>query len=108
MSKESFKKFVKKNPSLINYVTSNKISWQSLYEIYELYGENDSIWNEYKISNKYNYSLNEIFNTIKNIDLKKLQSGIENIQSTINLIQNFGAPKQNNYEPNRKYQHIDD
>lgn len=108
MSKDNFKKFVRQNPNLINYVSKNKTTWQQLYEIYELYGEDNKIWEQYNISTKVNNSLNEIFNTIKNIDLNKLQSGIENIQSTISLIQNFSITNQNNYEPNYKYQQMDD
>lgn len=108
MSKDNFKKFVRQNPNLINYVNNNKTTWQQLYEIYELYGEDNKIWEQYNISTKVNNSINEIFNTIKNIDLNKLQSGIENIQSTISLIQNFSITNQNNYEPNYKYQQMDD
>ena len=45
-NKEDFKKFVYKNPKLIDYVKQNNISWQSLYEIYDIYGEKEEIWNE--------------------------------------------------------------
>jgi hypothetical protein len=109
MSKDSFKNFVRQNPNLAKYVNENKTTWQKIYEIYELYGENHSIWNEYRYENKVSNSFNEIIKTIKTIDLEKLQSGIENIQSTISLIQNFGNNNQTtNYEPKYHYQHLDD
>jgi len=108
MSKESFKNFVKNKPELAKYVQERNTSWQSIYELYELYGENSDIWKEYS-TNRFNTTINDVINTIKNIDMQKLQSGIENIQNTISLVQNFGNKNQNKpYEPSPKYQHIDD
>ena len=52
------------------------MSWQSLYELYELYGENSDIWKDYS-TNKFSATITDVFNTIKNIDIEKLQSGIE-------------------------------
>lgn len=108
MSKESFKTFVRNKPELAKYVQEKNTSWQSIYELYELYGENSDIWKDYSTS-KFNTTINEVLNTIKNIDIEKLQSGIENIQNTISLVQNLGSNKDSNtYEPTRNYQHIDD
>lgn len=109
MSKESFKNFVKKNPYLVKYVKEKNASWQKIYETYELYGEDNNIWNEYKIDNKVSNSLTDIFNTIKTIDLDRLQSGIQNVQNAISLIQNFGN-NNTNIQPETKYQykHLDD
>lgn len=109
MSKEEFKRFVRKNPDLIKYVNNKNITWQKIYETYELYGEDKNIWNNYIYENKISGSFNEIINNIKKIDLEKLQTGIENIQNTISMIQNFGTNKTNpvnNYKYN--YQHLDD
>lgn len=114
MSKEEFKAFVKKKPALATYVKNNKVTWQSLYEIFELYGANNVIWDDYlknNNNNKLTSSFNEIVNTIKSIDLDRLQNGIESIQNTISLIQNFGnsSTKNNtNYEPRYHYHHMDD
>lgn len=109
MSKETFKKFVRTKPQLIKYVKEKNISWQNLYETYELYGENSNIWEEYTKENNQLNSFDEIIKTIKTLDLEKIQNGIESIQSTISLIQNFGSNSQNNsYEPRYKYKHLDD
>ena len=35
--KEAFKKFIKSNPKLINYIKDNDSSMQKLYEIYDVY-----------------------------------------------------------------------
>ena len=47
MSKESFKSFARNHTELANYVMNGKTNWQRLYELYEIYGENSSIWNDY-------------------------------------------------------------
>ena len=113
MSKEEFKSFVRRNPSLASYVKNNNTTWQNLYEVFELYGENSTVWNDYLKDNgsRLSNSFNEIINTIKAIDLDKLQNGINSIQNTISLIQNFGSDKtgvSNNYEPRYRYHHMDD
>ena len=45
--KEEFKEFVKKNPSLINHVNNNQMTWQKFYELYDMYGDNNDIWDKY-------------------------------------------------------------
>ena len=49
MSKETFKSFVRLHPELADKVVRGTVSWQQLYEIYELYGNNSSVWNTYFI-----------------------------------------------------------
>ena len=45
--KDSFKLFAKTHPELISSVKSGEASWQKLYEIYDIYGEDDRAWNTY-------------------------------------------------------------
>ncbi|MDE5587479.1 MAG: YlbD family protein, partial [Bacilli bacterium] len=47
MSKETFKRFVRSHPNLVSHVNRGETTWQKLYEMYDLYGENNSIWNSY-------------------------------------------------------------
>ena len=46
--KEEFKEFIRKNPNLIKYVNNGEMTWQKFYEMYDLYGESDDAWREYK------------------------------------------------------------
>ncbi len=116
MSKEAFKSFVKKKPILAQHVKNNNTTWQQLYELFALYGENSSVWDEYlkePTPNRLSNSFTDIINTIKGIDLDKIQNGIDSIQNTISLIQNFGSNNRvnnntNNYEPRYRYHHMDD
>jgi len=81
--KEEFKIFASKHPELIDYLNNHKdLSWQKLYEIYDIYGENDNVWNKYFKSNNEN-----ILDTFKNVDMKKVQEHIGTAQKALNLIQ---------------------
>ena len=44
---DEFKLFVKANPFLITYIRDGKKSWQDLYEMYDIYGDNEEYWNTY-------------------------------------------------------------
>ena len=46
--KEEFKSFVSKHPELINFVREKKNTWQDFYEIYDMYGEEESAWSKFK------------------------------------------------------------
>ena len=77
---DNFKSFVRRNPNLITYVREKNTSWQEFYELYDLYGEDPTIWNKYlnkeekgaKESSN-NNPLNNILTMAKNIDADKLQ-----------------------------------
>ena len=45
---DEFTSFVRKYPGLKNDVRSGKATWQSIYEEWYLYGEDDSQWEKYK------------------------------------------------------------
>ena len=41
-----FKEFVSHNPEFIDSVNNGKTTWQKLYELYDLYGEDTSVWSD--------------------------------------------------------------
>ena len=121
MSKESFKSFARGHTELANYVMNGKTNWQRLYELYEIYGENSSIWDDYFSTSNSSFSsgesdlsstLKELMQNIRNIDLNSVQKGITNIQKAVGLLQNIGLGQGQNstssYEPRPLYQHFDD
>lgn len=91
MSKESFKTYARKHPSLSKSVVGGKISWQKLYELYEIYGEDERVFGEYMNEEKEN-----VLNKVKDIDMEALQKGIENIQKVLGIIQGFGIGNKEN------------
>ncbi len=116
MSKESFKSFARLHPELATTVLKGNASWQQLYEIYEIYGENNNIWKNYFTTNSISdnitnstTTIKDFVNTFKNLDMDSVQKGITNIQKTIGLLQDIGIGSKNNrYDANSIYKRFDD
>lgn len=121
---DNFKSFVRKNPNLITYVREKNTSWQELYELYDLYGDDSTIWNKYlnkeekKIeeqttSTSNTNPLNNILTMAKNIDADKLQDGLSSIQKAIDLfggllVKDKGTSTKSDYLPRPVYKRFDD
>lgn len=117
---DNFKSFVKKNPSLITYVRNGSMSWQKFYELYDLYGEDNSIWNDYLVKEekreiKNTISSSNTFSNIiemaKNIDTDKLQDGITSVQKAISLFSDMiskNKTEASTYTPRPIYRKFDD
>ena len=45
--KEEFKVFVRTKPELVSYVSSGEMTWQKFYEIWNLYGNDEKVWEKY-------------------------------------------------------------
>lgn len=114
MSKESFKQFVKKNPSLVKYVNNNEMTWQKFYEMFDIYGENNEVWNKYIIAPAATASLSgipDLFNWIKNIDLNEVQNGLDSVGRVISVLEDLNSNKTNTtkeYKPRPLYKHFED
>ena len=105
--KEKFKEFVKNNPRLIEYVKGSNKSWQDLYEIYSLYGEDETIWNNYLKDNK--TGINELISMIQNVNLDKVKNTVNSLEKAITIIQNIGSNKNiEMYEKKSEYKDLDD
>ncbi len=112
---DSFKDFVRKNPSLINYIKSGKNKWQDFYELYDLYGDDSGIWNKYLASGDTkstgSNTLGSLLDTMKNLDTDKLQDGLTSVQKAIDL---FGGlitkdkTDTGSYNPRPVYKRFDD
>ena len=114
-----FKEFVKNNSFLISYIKSGEKSWQDMYEIYDLYGEDEEAWakfldrdkNNNKVNNNHNY-LDELVRMAKNIDVNKVQEGITSLQKTLGLFGELFNSKDNSsgkeYNPRPLYRRFED
>ena len=115
MAKTDFKNFVRNHPNLINYVNSGNMTWQKFYELYDIYGENSSVWNKYIDINSSSRnvtvgdtSLKDLFNMVKKIDLESVRKGAEGLQKAISLVQDFSKPSISSYQARPLYQHFED
>ena len=114
MSLESFKNFVKQKPTLENFVKRKEMTWQDFYNLYELYGEKNSVWDKYLgITNNSPISFKDIFQNFKNIDMTEVQKGLNSLQKGISYLQTMVKDKspelpKSTYEPRPIYKHFDD
>ena len=123
MSKvNDFKEFVKGNPSLIKYIKNGEMSWQKFYEIYDIYGEDNSVWNEYLTTTSSNssnntnrstsYHLEDIIKMAKNIDVNKVQDSLTSLQKTLSLFGEILGSKEvsktSTYNPRPLYRKFED
>lgn len=98
--KEEFKEFIKSKPELVDYVKSKEYTWQDFYEVYDLYGKDESVWEKYKENkdniesdDRKNASITELTNLVKNINIDNVQKYINNAQKAINVISELTAKK---------------
>ncbi|MDD6652257.1 MAG: spore coat protein YlbD, partial [Clostridium sp.] len=110
MSKlDNFKKFVSNHPEFADYVKKNNVSWQSFYELYDLYGEDDEIWKKYikdDISDQ--ISIKGLLNTLKNINIDSLEENISSIQKAVGLVEELTREtKKEEEKANPKEEKID-
>ena len=122
---DSFKNFIRDNTFLISYIRDGKKSWQDLFEVYDIYGDNKDAWDEYlkdnnsgnDASRSTNSSGNgtnywgEFINMAKNIDVEKVQEGITSLQKTLSLFGDLFVNKENNsktYNPRPLYRRFED
>lgn len=126
MSKvDEFKSFVKNNPVLIKHIKNGEMTWQKFYEIYDIYGEEEEVWNEYltdraaKENIKENnntrssgYRLEDFINMAKNIDVNKVQDSLTSLQKTLSLFGDLfiskDGGKSNSYNPRPLYRKFED
>lgn len=93
MSKiEEFKAFAKQNPSLLNHIQDGSMTWQKYYEIYDIYGQDKTIWKKYIVSNQ-TPDFKNITQMFKKIDLDSIQKHINTAQKAIDVVQNFTLTK---------------
>ena len=112
---DEFKNFVKNNPNLIKYVDKNEMSWQKFYELYDLYGEEPYVWENYTIKRNEvqkikTFNFNEMFEWMKNIDIDAFQNNINSIQRVLSVLQELGTNESNDseYKPRPIYKHFED
>lgn len=113
---DEFKIFVKKNPKLVKYVKTGESSWQKFYEIYDLYGEDDDAWKDYlgveNVSAASTASLTDLFGWVKNLNLDSIQSGVNNLQRVLGVVQDLKGSDttkiNNEYKPRPMYKHFED
>ncbi len=97
MGKEQFKEFVKNKPELAEYVEDNTMTWQKFYELYDIYGEDETIWNKYK-----SHKNNKVTGFIDKIDPDSIQKHIESAQKALDIFSELANKTTENITNNIK------
>ncbi len=105
---EEFKIFIKQNPNLIDKIQANEVTWQQLYETYDIYGDIHPLFN----SNKEKVTLNNsskskkspdyiknAMSVFKNIDMDKLSENLQSIKKVIGAIGEITSLNDTKKEP---------
>ncbi len=107
--KEEFKAFVKKHPGLVKYVNNGTMTWQKFYEMYDMYGDDNSVWRSYLSDS---LSSSNLFDFVKNMDFDTIQSGVNSLQRVISLLQEMSSKgsktTEEDYTPRPLYKHFED
>jgi hypothetical protein len=97
--KDEFKTFVSTHPNLVSIVKDKTHTWQDLYEVYDLYGNDDALWDKY-LSNSTKSaseakldSLGELTKLFKNVNIDNVQKYIDTAQKAIGVIQELTGAK---------------
>ena len=110
---DSFKRFVKANPTFASYIKDGSMTWQKFYELYDMYGEDSDIWLDFQKDPKKNSpTINDVINMAKNIDINKLQDGVNSLSKAVGLFSDLFTNNKNNqidtYKPRAVYRRFED
>lgn len=93
--KDEFKDFVKAKPELVDYINNGEMSWQKFYELFDLYGEDRSVWDKFSgvASNTNNMNISKLTDLVKNVDMDSIQSHINTAQKALGFVQELTGKK---------------
>lgn len=106
--KDEFKIFASKNKYLANAVNSGKTTWQKLFEMFDIYGEESDIWNSFKIFKEVKEEKNlsstvkNVIDNIKKIDVDKLEENIGTLQKALGFLEEIVVTKDSKKEDKPK------
>jgi len=116
-TKEKFKDFVRQNPVLLKHVKDGNMTWQKFYEIYDIYGEDESAWKDYLTTTAAVATTTaaassfDLMGFLKNLDLDSIQSSVNSMQRVLGLLQDMSSSKTNAESPRKPrplYKHFED
>ncbi len=93
MGKSEFKQFINRHPNLASYVEDGTMTWQKFYELYDIYGENNEIWQKY-ITKK----TPKISDFMTKLDPDTIQKNIESLEKAIDIFKELTNKATDNVE----------
>ena len=105
---DEFKMFVKNNPNLSTFVNEGSMTWQKFYEMFDLYGASNSVWDKYI---KKEVKTSDVLTWLKNIDIDKVEENINSIRRVLSVLSDVGKTNDSeasSYTPRPLYRHFED
>ena len=105
--KEEFKLFAAKNKHFSKLVNEGKTSWQALFETFDIYGEDNDIWDTFKLEEekevkkeefKMSDGVKSILSNLKNVDMDKLEDNIGSLQKALGFLEEIVTMRQDKKE----------
>lgn len=98
---DEFRVFVNLHPLLRDEVRDGKMTWQSIYEEWVLYGDENQTWSTYKKEEEKKESIKTVgidkiknaFGYVKKINTDNLNKTLNNVQKVIQIAQTVGGNK---------------
>lgn len=88
-NKEDFKRFVSTKPELADYIEKGQMTWQKFYELYDIYGEDSTVWDNYNRKDTVNNNggVNKINDLFKSVDINSIKEHINTAQKALDFVQ---------------------
>ena len=94
---DEFKLFIKDQEEVLDKIHKGELSWQKVYEIYDLYGPSNALFkqpqNETRNSKQSNNQINNALKAFQDIDMDKISNNLQSIQKVLGI---FGEFSKNN------------
>ncbi len=87
--KEEFKEFIKNKPELVEYIKNKEMTLQGFYEIYDVYGNDESAWAPYERSGNTSSNIPKLTDIMKNINVDELQKHINTAQKALGVVEDL-------------------
>lgn len=101
-----FKDFVKKYPTFATYVSNKTTTWQNLYELWDMYGDDDAVFSKFKTANT---DLNNVINSIKNINMDNVRKNLNSVEKGIKMLEDLIKKDEvSSYEPRPIFKRFED
>ncbi|MGF9965638.1 YlbD family protein [Bacillus rhizoplanae] len=97
---QEFKEFVRQHPKMVHDVRNGKKSWQQFYEEWYLLGEQDKVWNHYKVNGETISSsvqedheeksedfMGQMVSFFKKLDVDQVQQHLANMTTALGSVQ---------------------
>lgn len=90
--KEEFKSFINNHPELTEYIKKKEMTMQSFYELYDVYGEKEEVWDKYFKESKNT----DITDLLRKLNIDNLEKQVNNAQKVIEILKELAKKSPEN------------